>query len=125
MRLVITGHCYSLKNHRPIFKGKGGCSFLGKSKALREYEERALVELLAQWRPRPPLRGPVRVSLRYYYRGKKPDALGFAETVFDALQEAAVVDDDVQLVPWGVPAIARIHAASEEEERVEICVSST
>ncbi len=120
MKITIRGHCYSLKNHRPIFNaGKGGRPFLGKSATLRTYQRAATESLRAAWSPRPPIEGKVQVALVYYYAGKEPDALGFAETIFDCLQAAGIVTDDAQLVPSGCPAISRIHVGTAEQ-RVEV-----
>lgn len=117
--LVVRGHCYSKKNSRPIFK-RGSRLFPGKSEQLERYERTAAVDLRRQWGIRRTLKGSAFVRLTYYYRGQTPDALGFAETIFDAIEAAGIVEDDVQLVPVGSPAISRIHAVHKDGERVEI-----
>lgn len=124
MKLTIAGHCYSKKNSRPIFRTGSGRPFLGKSSQLRRYERGANILLRSAWGPRPPLQGRIEVKLTFYYAGREPDALGPAETVFDALQAAGIVTDDVQLVPSGLPAIARVHVGrAEERVEIELCLT--
>lgn len=107
----IPGHCYSLKNHRPIHRA-GGRPFLGKSPALRAYQEKAALILRAAWAGRAPLQGEVKIRMSVHYAGPRPDALGPAETIFDCLQAAGVVQDDVQLVPV---EITRVHCSRDQE----------
>lgn len=120
MILTIPGHCYSLKTSRTIFRNKAtGRMFPGKRKKLENYERQAVLFLRQAWGRRPPLAGTVLVSMVIYYSGPEPDAFGPAETVFDCLQKAEVVENDRQLVPSGTPAIARVHVC-RAMERVEI-----
>ncbi|KAF0156254.1 MAG: hypothetical protein FD189_1059 [Elusimicrobia bacterium] len=120
MRLVILGHCPSKKNSRDIFRNRRtGRMFPGKSDALRTYEEKAALLFRQAWGARLPLVGDVKIRAVYHYAGKRPDALGFMETIFDAIQAAGIVADDVQLVPSGMPAIRRIHCV-KAQERVEV-----
>jgi hypothetical protein len=115
IRLNIPGHCYSKKNSRNIFQTADGRMFPGKSKQLSGYEKRSAAALRAAWN-RPPLAGDVYISLAYGYAGPRPDALGFAETVFDVIQAAGIVANDAQLVPAGLPeAISRRHVATGEQ----------
>ena len=123
MRFTIHGHCPSKKNHRPIHKAGGsGKPFVGKSPALRRYEQQARVQLILQCRAhglRAPMTGPVRCRLIVYYSGPRPDALGPAETIYDLLEAAQVVENDRQLVPWGEPAVELVHV-SRAREMVEV-----
>ena len=132
--LSIQGHCPSKKNSRPIYR-KGGKPFLGKGDKLREYEEHAVIQLRAQWKHEP-IDHDVLCALRIYYYaakalGKRPDAFGPAETVYDVLEAAGVVTNDVHLVPGGAIGVAdfstlihraidRIPVRDRKEQRVEI-----
>ena len=123
MRFTIHGHCPSKKNHRPIYRTGGtGKPFLGKSDMLRRYEQQARVQLMIQCRAnglRSPLSGDVRCRLVVYYAGPRPDAFGPAETIYDLLEEGQIVENDRQLIPWGEPAVERVHV-SRARERVEV-----
>jgi len=146
-KMTIPGHCYPLKTHRPIqplrtggkgsrwmfqFKSKAGLKWagcrpsLGKTDKLRDYQERAVYEIMRQWAApgggrMAPLEGKVGITITIYYSGQQPDAFGPSETIFDILQDAKVVRDDVQLVPCGTPAISRVHC-KKAVEHVEILV---
>jgi Holliday junction resolvase RusA-like endonuclease len=125
MKLIIHGHCLSKKNHRPIFRNPNGKPFLGKSKKLKIYERQAEAQLRAQRRLhgiQDPLQGDVACRLVVYYSGRRPDAFGPAETIYDLLEAAGVVEDDGQLVPWGEPAIELVHTV-RLQERVEVFLS--
>jgi hypothetical protein len=118
MILTIPGHCYSLKNHRPIMRrGRRGKPFLGKSIALKRYQARAVAALKDAWEPFETITAPVGISIELHYCGQAPDALGPAETIFDCLQLAGVVEDDVLLHPL---AIRRTHVKSKDYEEATI-----
>ena len=121
---TIPGHVYSLKNHRPIFiNRRTGKRFTGKSKQLAEYQAHAVRALTWQAKCNGfPIGLAERVLCRIdvLYRGKEPDAFGPAETLYDAIQQAGLVIDDVFLVPWGKPAVSRTHVTSRSEEKAII-----
>jgi Holliday junction resolvase RusA-like endonuclease len=121
--LRLSGHVVSKKNSREIHRaGRGGKPFIGKSAGLRAYEASAEYELRRQWNF-PTLTGPVKVQLIVGWWRNHPDALGPAETLYDALEHAEVVNNDRQLVPWGEPAIARVHVSCPEEEGATIILT--
>jgi len=118
--LSIQGHCPSKKNSRPIYR-KGGKPFLGKSDRLRDYEEHASIQLRAQWKHEP-IDHDVLCALRIYYYaakalGKRPDSTGPEETVWDVLETAGVVTNDVHLVPGnalnGVQVLNALYAEGD------------
>lgn len=111
---TVAGHCYSLKNHRPIYRA-GGRAFIGKSKALAQYQRRAALELMHQ-HAQAPIDRLVFAGVKIYYAGPEPDALGPTETIFDCMQAGGVVVDDRLIVPRGIVRI-RVPRA---EERFEV-----
>lgn len=120
MNIVIPGHCYSLKTSRTIFRSPRGRLFPGKSTKLKTYQEKAEFLMRLAWGKKTTLTDEfVGVTLRFYYSGPTPDALGPAETIFDCLQNAGVVENDRQLTPAGYPAILRFRVP-KKQERVEI-----
>lgn len=121
--LQLSGHVVSKKNHREIQRaGRGGRPFIGKSAQLRSYEAAAEYELRSQWKFAT-LTGPVKVQLVVYWYRAHPDALGPAETLYDALEHAEIVKNDRQLVPAGDPAIARVKVKGPEQEGATIILT--
>lgn len=110
--LVIQGHCPSKKTSQAILMNKAtGKRFISKPQRARDYEEPAVAQLHDQWkvhgRRRPALCHDVLCSLKVYYYaakglGRRADAHGPGETIYDVLQAAGVITNDVHLVPGGV-----------------------
>ena len=114
--LTVKGHCYSKKNHRPIFRaGRRGRPFLGKTNTLKQYENVALLQIKAQWGSWPALSSWVEVVLVIRFAGPTPDAFGPSETIFDCLQAAGVVKNDSLLCPQAVIR-ERVKKGQEEVE---------
>jgi Holliday junction resolvase RusA-like endonuclease len=124
-QFTIPGHCYSLKNSRQIEgrrkdRKRKGKFILGKTKRLSTYMDKAVL-LFRSGHEGKPWRGPVGIKIEVFYRGPRPDELGPAETLFDCLERAGVVQSDGQLHLYGDPAIKRIHA-KPGEARVRVLV---
>lgn len=103
----------SKKNNRPIGVNKGGMSFVGKSKALREFEKKCyelFKEQMKEQKIEKPIRIPLSADFIFRFNGKQiGDIDGMVTSVMDALQgkkvrsknkqkfiEKLVIDDDKQ-----------------------------
>ncbi|MEL6544370.1 MAG: RusA family crossover junction endodeoxyribonuclease [Myxococcota bacterium] len=95
---VIHGMPVISKNRRPIFRGKSGKPFIGKSRQLRDWQQSAVAQLKAQWGDRPPIEGPVNAKI-VTYRAKRQsgDASGWYQAPEDALEAAGILKNDHQI----------------------------
>ena len=129
------GRAVSAKEFRAGVEHKQGKPSIGKRTVVSDYETSAVIQLRAQWKGKP-IDHDVLCSLCVYYYarkglGRRPDAFGPAETVYDVLEAAGVVTNDVHIVPGGTIGVAdfstlihraidRIPVRDRKEERVEI-----
>lgn len=96
MKLIIQGNVPSQKNRKIISMNRAtGRPFLRSAPAVKEWQERASIELRRQWRGYQITEYPITVTLVFYFdnlrRHDLDNALG---TVMDALVHAEIIEDD-------------------------------
>jgi len=98
---VIDGKPLSSKNSRPVFYTRSGKPFIGKSKRLSQYTEKALWELKAQKaknRESFPLTDDLRAKFTFFVPDKrKRDLVNLMQLPSDLLQRAEIIEDDCQI----------------------------
>jgi nucleotide-binding universal stress UspA family protein len=118
--LKAPGHVPSKKNHYSAGKSHDGVPHLYKT--THAAEDRLCLFFRNGWR-RPAITTTAWVSMTVYYHVNQPDDVGVAETVYDALQRAGVVENDRLLRLAGSPAVVLIKVARKAEEQVVVRIS--
>lgn len=117
--LVLPGTVRSKKNSREVRNGKSGSRFMGASESYRKWEQVAQLaarQQLRAWRIFKPFTGRIRLTVRAYYKGPRPDFDAPHTAVMDALQGIAWMDDN-QIDSWGADC-ALIH--DKKNPRTEV-----
>lgn len=116
MEIVIYGQPRTKKNSSQI-AFKGNKRVLLPSKAFKEYEKVALMQLARVQS----VRGPVSVLCRYYLQNRAhwPDLVGLLQATSDILQAAKVIDNDKYIVNYDGSKIAGI---DKDRPRAEITI---
>lgn len=116
MKIVILGQPRTKKNSSQI-AFKGNKRVILPSKAFKEYEKVALMQLGRVQ----VVHGPVSVLCRYYLQNRAhwPDLVGLLQATSDILQAAGVIDDDKYIVNYDGSKIAGI---DKDRPRAEITI---
>lgn len=117
MEIVIYGQPRTKKNSSQI-AFKGNKRVILPSKAFKEYEKVALVQLARVQA----VHGPVSVRCRYYLQNRKswPDLVGLLQATSDILQAAGVIDNDKYIVNYDGSEIAGL---DKDNPRAEITIT--
>lgn len=96
MKLVIQGNVPSQKNRKIISMNRATHRpFLRSAPAVKDWQERALVELTQQWRGYEMSGYPISVTCVFYFDNRRRHDLDNAlSSVMDALVAAKVIEDD-------------------------------
>jgi Holliday junction resolvase RusA-like endonuclease len=101
INFTIPGNPASSKNSRPIFINKAtGARFIGKSKLLKDYIDRGLLELNIQKRDlsyayKFPREMDIQVTFLFYVQDKRRrDLVNLMQAPLDLLQAAEIISDD-------------------------------
>lgn len=116
MEIVIYGQPRTKKNSSQI-AFKGNKRVILPSKAFKEYEKVALMQLARVHA----VHGPIAVRCRYYLQNRAhwPDLVGLLQATSDILQAAGVIDDDKYIVNYDGSMIAGI---DRDRPRAEITI---
>lgn len=117
MEIVIQGQPRTKKNGSRIALTPDNKRVLLPSKAFKQYEKVALIQLARVQA----VHGPVSVLCRYYLQDRKswPDLVGLLQATSDILQAAGVIDDDKYIVNYDGSMIAGL---DKDNPRVEIII---
>jgi len=97
--MLIEGNCQSKANSRRAVprrtkQGKPFTAFI-KSASAQKFFDDAIIQLKAQWTPKPPLEGPVAMRAEIHYQSRRNDL--DESLIMDALQKANVILNDRQI----------------------------
>jgi len=99
-QFIILGAPRTKKNSGRIFHNRAsGAPILLPSAASKEWESKAVWQLMDQWR-RKALAGDVGVNAMFYRERDAGDLVNYMQALADALQVAKVIEDDRQIVCW-------------------------
>ena len=124
--IEIPGNPITKKNSQRIVQmrgkgGKPGRSMIIPSQQYKVYEAAAMVAL-KEWKPRPPITGPVQITCIYYMRERrKVDLTNLMEATDDILVRAGVLEDDNREVVASHDGSRVYH--DPERPRVEITIT--
>jgi len=101
MQFICYGNPITKKNARPIYIKSDGKRFIGKSKALADYEADILIQLIQQRQELKKENFAFPISTRqcikysvYLNSNRKRDCTNLIEAVQDALVKAGIITDD-------------------------------
>ena len=101
IQLIVYGNPITKKNARPIYIKSDGKRFIGKSKALADYEADILMQLLQQRQELKKENLAFPISARccikysvYLNSNRKRDCTNIVEAAQDALVKAGIITDD-------------------------------
>jgi len=123
--IVIPGRPVTKKNSPVMIAGR---NLILPSKSYRKYKDFCIGTKknpgwLMQW-GNIQFSGPVRIDALYYLPNLAhfPDLCGLFQATGDILEAAGIIENDRNIVSWGVSRIAGI---DKENPRVEITISET
>ena len=102
--LIVSSNPVSQKNQHEIHRNrKTGARWVATSNRVMAYRDAAVLELKKQWRFGPPIKYPVIVWYKIYRKDqRRQDMANALEAVFDAMQQAGIVENDSLIVPRAI-----------------------
>lgn len=124
-KFTITGRPITKKAHQQIvFNKKTGRRYIIQSKYYKKFEQRAMIELLAQ-KPKRTITGQVDVCVKYWLPNRRshPDLAGLIQATGDVLQKAEIISNDRNIRRWGIGCEhSEIMGIDKQNPRQEIVV---